>query len=268
MPDNNTHYYRRDWKTSRRHLTTDGYAQGNAMIQALRYAGPEVRPEAEKALFDFSYTLLNRLMHHEYNLAKEQYLAVHSEMNANQRESLAAALREGMLDAMVAAASEINAGGKIAQWSDYSEYLHSHLKGCRKSAMEKIQNSKGIEPISPSISRDIAASIDLIDELCNMELAEKVQAGLGRLSPKERAVIELLKGLGDGHEYSHEEVTAIIGASPRTTLAIQARAINKLRHAGLQDFHPDRADAARSFQHRFTKETDAAQDAVLSPHVR
>ena len=64
------------------------------------------------------------------------------------------------------------------------------------------------------------------------DLKDQVDDVLGVLAPRERRVIQLRFGLGDGHQRALDEVARRMGASRETVRQLERAALDKLRHAG------------------------------------
>jgi RNA polymerase primary sigma factor len=72
------------------------------------------------------------------------------------------------------------------------------------------------------------------------DLKDQVDQVLGSLRPRERRVIQLRFGLGDGHQRALDEVARRMGTSRETVRQLERQALAKLRRSG-------RADALRNY---------------------
>jgi len=72
------------------------------------------------------------------------------------------------------------------------------------------------------------------------DLKDQVDQVLGSLRPRERRVIQLRFGLGDGHQRALDEVARRMGTSRETVRQLERQALGKLRRSG-------RADALRNY---------------------
>ncbi len=72
------------------------------------------------------------------------------------------------------------------------------------------------------------------------DLKDQVDDVLGTLEPRERRVIQLRFGLGDGHQRALDEVARRLGTSRETVRQLERHALDKLRRTG-------RADALRAY---------------------
>ena len=79
-------------------------------------------------------------------------------------------------------------------------------------------------------------------------LREKIEALLKTLTYREREIIRLRYGLGDGYTYTLEEVGRIFKVTRERVRQIEAKAVDKLQHPVrsryLEPFVPDVATAA------------------------
>jgi RNA polymerase sigma factor (sigma-70 family) len=76
------------------------------------------------------------------------------------------------------------------------------------------------------VSYPKSSRIDYQDD----DLKRAIDDALGTLKSKERDVIKLRYGLGDGHSYSLEDVSKIFRITEERARQIEARAINKLKN--------------------------------------
>jgi RNA polymerase primary sigma factor len=72
------------------------------------------------------------------------------------------------------------------------------------------------------------------------DLRDQVDDVLGTLEPRERRVIQLRFGLGDGHQRALDEVARRLGTSRETVRQLERHALDKLRRTG-------RAEALRAY---------------------
>ncbi|HEY0829931.1 MAG TPA: sigma-70 family RNA polymerase sigma factor [Candidatus Dormibacteraeota bacterium] len=72
------------------------------------------------------------------------------------------------------------------------------------------------------------------------DLRDQVDEVLSTLQPRERRVIQLRFGLGDGHQRALDEVARRLGTSRETVRQLERHALDKLRRAG-------RAESLRSY---------------------
>src|SRR2546421_385941 len=72
------------------------------------------------------------------------------------------------------------------------------------------------------------------------DLKDQVDDVLSTLEPRERRVIQLRFGLGDGHQRALDEVARRLGTSRETVRQLERHALDKLRRTG-------RAEALRSY---------------------
>jgi RNA polymerase primary sigma factor len=72
------------------------------------------------------------------------------------------------------------------------------------------------------------------------DLKDQVDDVLGTLEPRERRVIQLRFGLGDGHQRALDEVARRLGTSRETVRQLERHALDKLRRTG-------RAEALRAY---------------------
>jgi len=66
-------------------------------------------------------------------------------------------------------------------------------------------------------------------ELALRELRHEIDSALDLLSYRDRGVIEMRYGLGDGHAYTLAEVGFVFGLTRERIRQLQARALEKLR---------------------------------------
>jgi RNA polymerase primary sigma factor len=64
------------------------------------------------------------------------------------------------------------------------------------------------------------------------DLKDQVDDVLRVLAPRERRVIQLRFGLGDGHQRALDEVARRMGTSRETVRQLERTALDKLRHTG------------------------------------
>ncbi|HKW73223.1 MAG TPA: sigma-70 family RNA polymerase sigma factor, partial [Candidatus Dormibacteraeota bacterium] len=64
------------------------------------------------------------------------------------------------------------------------------------------------------------------------DLKDRLDDVLGMLAPRERRVIQLRFGLGDGHQRALDEVARRLGASRETIRQLERHALDKLRRSG------------------------------------
>jgi RNA polymerase primary sigma factor len=67
------------------------------------------------------------------------------------------------------------------------------------------------------------------------DLKDQVDDVLGTLEPRERRVIQLRFGLGDGHQRALDEVARRLGTSRETVRQLERQALDKLRRSGRAD---------------------------------
>ena len=118
------------------------------------------------------------------------------------------------------------------------EELARHTGGTPEKVAELMQIPDAWVSLETPVSEDTLMK-DLVEDeetasveeqALNRVLAERIQARLGELSERERTVIQLRYGLGDGREQTLAEIGRHFQVSRQHIRTIEQKALQKLRH--------------------------------------
>lgn len=139
-------------------------------------------------------------------------------------------------------------------------YVH-HVANKLHRATEKLTETLGREPTLEEAAQDAGVSVDdarkareirdlvslddaMLDEFTYLpedgERKAAVASSMGKLSEKEREVITLRFGIGDGPTHTLKEIGQMRGVCGQNILLIEMKALDKLKrgYCGLKDYSP------------------------------
>ena len=110
-------------------------------------------------------------------------------------------------------------------------YFRSQRKSAQDVSLSDLIENGG-EGNALSLMDVVSDDADLLEQICNRELAGQVSGAVDRcLTPQEREVIVLRYGLGTGKPQRQREVAKLCGISRSYVSRIEKRALEKLRSA-------------------------------------
>ena len=110
----------------------------------------------------------------------------------------------------------------------WPEVLRKNDAFWRAAKTVEIERELDLALLSSSMAERLTLPSPL-DEAMHSERRERIDAVLKTLSYREREVLKLRYGLGDGYVYTLKEVAEVFSRTPETIRQIEAKAIRKLQ---------------------------------------
>jgi RNA polymerase primary sigma factor len=107
--------------------------------------------------------------------------------------------------------------------------------------MRNASDDESVDESEDSYFRDFIeaeAADSLINAATQKLLEEKIEQALDTLTAREREIIQLRYGLGDGYTYTLEEVGRKLKMTPEAVRRIEGRAVTKLQSQNRPPWKP------------------------------
>ncbi len=229
----NGQLYREDYETSSRHFTALGFQRVNQLI--LDIAGGN-----KEAAFTFMEVLQPWIARTQLRIAPQ----VFGDTNMDE-ETLA----DAAFDTLFSLIATVQAGG-IQGWSRFSARFQQDLRRRFEEIQRdnEVNTTVSLDEMVPNprklLSVDEEGEVPLHDtvpspsypeghqhtEAESQELGERFDRVLRTLTYREREIVKLRYGLGDGYTYTLEEVGQIFKITRENVRQKEAKAVRKLQH--------------------------------------
>lgn len=234
-------YYRTDFRESSRHFTDAGYGRVNALLAAVSSGDREARSEFIAVVQPW----IGRI---------HEQIAQRLLGDKNMDKDTAAALQVEALDRELHLVEK----GSIKEWNLFSQSFQQRLQRAYELFLRKRIRTVRLEKAVPNPAythrtRSDAEERTALQEKMRIprhegvpspapreghqwiaalehEQRDAIERVLGTLTYREREVLNLRFGLGDGYEYSAEEVGRIFKVTPERIRQIEAKATSTLQH--------------------------------------
>ncbi len=120
-----------------------------------------------------------------------------------------------------------------SELADYLKMDADKIKGIIKIAKEPISLETPIGDDNDTHLEDFIEDTKTklpIDFVIESDLKEKIKEVFGTLTERERKVLSMRFGIGDGSDHTLEEVGRVLGVTRERVRQIEAKAIRKIRH--------------------------------------
>ncbi len=136
-------------------------------------------------------------------------------------------------------------------------YLYDDLINAETERVVEVSSFTALPMAAQQIIRRLPAPVDADNshQIQTVELRERIQEALKTLTYREREIIKLRYGLGDGHTYSLDEVAKVFKVGRERIRQIEKKAIRKLQSN-------ERAELFATFIDPFSKRTNHYSNPV------